>query len=339
MRLPTSGNRRGIAAARIALATAAAVLSAGVGVAAAGSDPTVTTPPTEQAGGPQLSTGETTTDTRSLTTDSTSTQTQTSATSSDSGGTGSATTSGLRVALADATPSRSFFYSGTASKFRYRIRGTQSRNLMILVVRRGSGKVIRAYSRDHVEPGVNHRVLWNGRGRNGNVAAKGSYRYRIETQSGTAGDTDGANGDDTFRFYVYKFPVRGPHSYGDGVGAPRSGHVHQGQDIAAACGTRLVAARGGRVQYRAYQAGDAGNYLVVDGRGTGKDFVYMHLMHPALVGDGDRVHTGQRIGYVGETGDATGCHLHFEMWSSPGWYEGGHYMDPLPYLKDWDQYS
>jgi murein DD-endopeptidase MepM/ murein hydrolase activator NlpD len=339
MRWVKNGSWRGAAVARISLAATAAVLTAGVG-AAAGSDPTVTTPPPEQPAMSPLPAGDTTTGTGPVTTDSTSTQTQTPTTASDSGGSGAATTSsGVRVQLAQAIPQRSFFFSGTPSKFRYRIGGSQSRNLRILVVRRGSGKVIRVYSRDNVEPGVNHRVLWNGRGRHGNVAAKGSYRFRIETQSGTTADASSANGDDTFRFYVYKFPVRGRHTYGDGVGAPRSGHVHQGQDIPAACGTRLVAARGGRVQYRAYQAGGAGNYLVIDGRGTGKDFVYMHLMHPALVGDGDRVHTGQRIGYVGETGDATGCHLHFEMWSAPGWYEGGHFMDPLPYLKDWDRYS
>ena len=32
------------------------------------------------------------------------------------------------------------------------------------------------------------------------------------------------------------------------------------------------------------------------------------------------------IGEVGDTGDAQGCHLHFEEWSAPGWYEGGHYL-------------
>ena len=33
------------------------------------------------------------------------------------------------------------------------------------------------------------------------------------------------------------FPVRGPHSYGDGFGASRSGHLHQGADVLAAEGT------------------------------------------------------------------------------------------------------
>jgi murein DD-endopeptidase MepM/ murein hydrolase activator NlpD len=39
------------------------------------------------------------------------------------------------------------------------------------------------------------------------------------------------------------------------------------------------------------------------------------------------------------TGDATACHLHFEIWTAPGWYEGGSPIDPLPYLEKWDAYS
>ena len=89
----------------------------------------------------------------------------------------------------------------------------------------------------------------------------------------------------------------------------------------AACGTPLIAARGGRVQYSGYQ-GAAGNYIVIDGKGTRFD-MYMHLVEPSPLQTGDTVRTGQPIGIVGDTGDATACHLHFEMWTAPGWYEGG----------------
>ena len=51
------------------------------------------------------------------------------------------------------------------------------------------------------------------------------------------------------------------------------------------------------------------------------------------------VRTGQPIGLVGDTGNAQGCHLHFEIWGAPGWYEGGSPIDPLSYLKAWDRYS
>ncbi len=106
----------------------------------------------------------------------------------------------------------------------------------------------------------------------------------------------------------------------------------------ARCGTPSVAARGGRVEFKGFQRA-AGNYIVVDGDGTGDDYAYMHLAEPSPFASGDHVYTGQRIGAVGETGDARGCHLHFEMWTAPGWYDGGHPLDPLPALQAWDSYS
>ena len=106
----------------------------------------------------------------------------------------------------------------------------------------------------------------------------------------------------------------------------------------ADCGTPLVAARGGTVIMRAYQA-LAGNYLVIQDPITGQSNMYAHLREPATVTRGQRVETGQPIGVVGETGDATACHLHFEIWTSPGWYRGGEPIDPLPTLKRWDRLS
>jgi murein DD-endopeptidase MepM/ murein hydrolase activator NlpD len=106
----------------------------------------------------------------------------------------------------------------------------------------------------------------------------------------------------------------------------------------AECGTPLIAARGGRVQYSGYQYA-AGNYVVIDGKGTPNDFMYAHLAEPSPLQTGDTVRTGQPIGIVGDTGDATACHLHFEIWAAPGWYEGGAPFDPLPELEKWDRYS
>lgn len=133
------------------------------------------------------------------------------------------------------------------------------------------------------------------------------------------------------------FPVRGPHTYGDRFGA--RGGEHRGQDVPAACGTTLVAAEGGRVIWRGYQSGGAGNYLVIRSATSGRDEVYMHMRSQPLYGNGQTVATGARIGYVGETGDATGCHLHFELWTAPGWYNGGHAIDPLPQLRYWDTHG
>ena len=59
----------------------------------------------------------------------------------------------------------------------------------------------------------------------------------------------------------------------------------------------------------------------------------MHLLHEPRLAEGDRVETGQRIASVGRTGRADGCHLHFELWTEPGWYRGGEAYDPLRKLR------
>lgn len=137
------------------------------------------------------------------------------------------------------------------------------------------------------------------------------------------------------------FPVRGRHDYGSAgarFGSGRGGRSHQGHDVFARCGTPLVAARGGRVQFRGRHRA-AGHYIVIDGARTGLDYAYMHLASASPFRVGDRVRTGQRIGAVGDSGNAHGCHLHFELWSAPGWYEGGRPIDPLRALRTWDRNS
>jgi murein DD-endopeptidase MepM/ murein hydrolase activator NlpD len=132
----------------------------------------------------------------------------------------------------------------------------------------------------------------------------------------------------------HTFPVPARHTYGDGVGAGRG---HQGQDVWAKCGKPVFAARAGRVQFRDSD-GSAGNYLVVDGRNTRVDYVYMHLRGTGLARRNEKLKTGEQIGKVGKSGNASDCHLHFELWSRPGWYEGGHHMRSVTkLLRRWDR--
>jgi murein DD-endopeptidase MepM/ murein hydrolase activator NlpD len=177
---------------------------------------------------------------------------------------------------------------------------------------------------------------WYGRMSDGRPAPDGDYSFADGSAQVTGGQTA------PFELRNHIFPVRGDHDYGGAAsrfGAPRSGHTHQGQDVAASCGTPLVAAQGGTVMARSYEAGGAGNYVVIKGKGSRKDYVYMHMIGPGPLTDGQKVRTGQRIGKVGSTGSSTGCHLHFERWTKPGWYTGGHPYDPLKSLKYWDSYS
>jgi biotin carboxyl carrier protein len=136
------------------------------------------------------------------------------------------------------------------------------------------------------------------------------------------------------------FPVQGAFNFG-GVdsrfGSGRTGHLHQGQDIAAASGTPVVAPLAGTVAKTAYQAVGAGYYVVLHG-GDGRDYVFMHLLAGStLVQAGQAVARGQRLALVGMTGGtSSGPHLHFEIWPG-GWYAsaGSQPVDPLPQLQAW----
>ena len=92
----------------------------------------------------------------------------------------------------------------------------------------------------------------------------------------------------------FRFPIRGPHNYGSTgsrFGSARSGHSHQGQDVFASCGTKLVAIHTGRVKAAGYQ-GSAGNYVVIDADGVKQDHVYMHLQSAPRVSAGPARHDG-----------------------------------------------
>lgn len=253
----------------------------------------------------------------------------------------------LSLVAAETTPHKSFYFGYRYPKLTYTIGSSHPENDLQIDVVGANGEVVKTFYRENVAPNVAGKVRWDGTTNEGRPARNGRYSFRISPQSPTAAAPAArkATASTTlslgFAFYGYAFPVLGPHEFGMGAGrfgAPRSGHTHQGQDVMAACGTPLVAARGGTVQYAGYE-GNAGNYIVIDGRGTPDDFMYAHLAEPSTLHTGETVRTGQPIGIVGETGDAVGCHLHFEMWGAPGWYEGGSPFDPLPYLQKWDAYS
>jgi murein DD-endopeptidase MepM/ murein hydrolase activator NlpD len=183
-------------------------------------------------------------------------------------------------------------------------------------------------------------VPWNGTTPSG-IAGDGVYQFKL-ADPGTASAHVSGGQIQPFAMHLHQFPVPGPHTYGGAdarFGAPRSGHIHQGQDLAAACGEKLYVFEKGQVKTNAYQAGGAGYYVVIHGLITGTDAVYMHLRAPSWAPVGAGVTAGQQIGKVGDTGDAQGCHLHFERWSAPGWFVGGAAYDPLPELQYWDSYS
>lgn len=153
---------------------------------------------------------------------------------------------------------------------------------------------------------------------------------------GSPGDTTTTTPTPTT--YPQVFPVPGPHTYGEGFGAPRSSRTHKGQDIFAPCGSPLVSVSRARVKYVSFQRA-AGNYVVLRFKKLRQDYFYAHLA-TSMVTKGQVVVPGQQVGTVGETGNASGCHLHFELWSAPGWFDGGHHLRSVTRkLRKWDSWS
>ena len=138
----------------------------------------------------------------------------------------------------------------------------------------------------------------------------------------------------------YVFPVYGPSAYTDTFGSPRgdvSGGWHHGNDIFAPLGAPVLAVADGTVFSVGWN--DVGGWRLWLRDGQGNEFYYAHLSaYTALAVDGRRVHAGDVLGFVGNTGDAatTPFHLHFEVHPVSllflG-YDGA--VNPTKYLDAW----
>jgi murein DD-endopeptidase MepM/ murein hydrolase activator NlpD len=119
-------------------------------------------------------------------------------------------------------------------------------------------------------------------------------------------------------------PIRGPVSFVDSYGAPRPQGPHMGVDLMSPHGTPNVAVVSGDVQFKSGGRSGLGARLYGD---NGTLYYYFHLS--AYEGGPRHVQQGDVIGYVGNTGDASGGapHTHFEV--HPG---GGNAVNPYPYV-------
>ncbi|MED9937623.1 MAG: peptidoglycan DD-metalloendopeptidase family protein [Gemmiger sp.] len=94
------------------------------------------------------------------------------------------------------------------------------------------------------------------------------------------------------------------------------GNGHRGTDYAAPGGTEIYAVSGGVVTAAAYHY-SWGYYVQVyhgkDDNGNSYSTLYAHMNSAPIVSVGQSVSKGQRLGYVGSTGNSTGNHLHLEM--------------------------
>lgn len=125
----------------------------------------------------------------------------------------------------------------------------------------------------------------------------------------------------------FLWPVPGYGTVSQGYDATK----HTGIDISAEQGVAVIAAADGTVSHvqtwdGSTTTGDQsyGNMVQIthaDERTT----LYAHLSK-VLVSSGDSVSAGETIGYVGNTGNADGAHLHFEVRQS------GQTVDPRPFI-------
>jgi murein DD-endopeptidase MepM/ murein hydrolase activator NlpD len=104
---------------------------------------------------------------------------------------------------------------------------------------------------------------------------------------------------------------------------------HYGLDIAADYGSTVRAAAGGTVQFAGWK-NNGGGYQVWISHGSGLYTTYNH-MSAVTVGAGQSVGKGAQVGRIGQSGWATGPHLHFEVWRGAIW-NGGKRVNPLLYL-------
>jgi len=97
---------------------------------------------------------------------------------------------------------------------------------------------------------------------------------------------------------------------------------HFGTDYAAPCGTPIRAVADGRITAASYTSGN-GNFVKMKHDKT-YETQYLHMSRFAKgIRPGTMVKQGETIGYIGQTGLATGCHVCFRFWKN------GRQVDPL----------
>ena len=107
-------------------------------------------------------------------------------------------------------------------------------------------------------------------------------------------------------------------------------HSHTGIDIPAPGGTPIQACKSGQVVTSAYHY-SYGNYVVID-HGNGNSTLYAHMSSRA-VSEGQMVSQGQTIGAVGDTGNTSGPHLHYEVRRNGQRTDPEAYYPNLPFIR------
>ena len=246
---------------------------------------------------------------------------------------------GKLVAKKNAKKPQTLFLLGSPTQPTATVEVKRPGSLQLNVIDANNGLGVFSFPVTFNAPGT-QTIGWNGWTAANIWAPDSAYKFQLASVGETGASLSGQVKPFLFRHFT--FPVPGQHTYSLGAGRfgnDRGDHIHQGQDIGAPCGEKLYAVEAGTITTNAYQVSGAGNYIVIKGAYSGGSHVYMHMQKPSWAEEGTKVYPGQQLGKVGNTGRSSGCHLHFERWTAPGWYQGGSAYDPLPELRYWDAYS
>jgi murein DD-endopeptidase MepM/ murein hydrolase activator NlpD len=154
---------------------------------------------------------------------------------------------------------------------------------------------------------------------------KPTTRSSSGSSSGSSGNRGGSSrAPVTYTGGAFAWPVSGGGNY-----ISQYFHYgHYGIDIAGDYGSTVRAAGGGTIIFAGWK-GNGGGYQVWIAHGSGLYTTYNH-MSSISVGSGQHVSEAQQVGRVGSSGNATGPHLHFEVWRGGVW-NGGSRINPLAY--------
>jgi murein DD-endopeptidase MepM/ murein hydrolase activator NlpD len=163
---------------------------------------------------------------------------------------------------------------------------------------------------------------------------EGLTGVQTSLSSGNGGQVcvSGTTGAGTVSAQGWALPAAGSISSPYGMRFHPIYHVwrlHAGIDIGAGCDDPIYAAQSGTVTATGFGVGYGSNGTIRIDHGGGVQTVYLHeYASGILVHDGQKVTAGQQIGRVGASGDADGCHLHFQVMvnDSP--------IDPAPFMQD-----
>lgn len=116
--------------------------------------------------------------------------------------------------------------------------------------------------------------------------------------------------------------INGKKDFHQGVDIVKEGY--QLDYITAHSNGKIVSCVDGKSNAKG--SGSYGNLVKIE-HGNGYCTLYGHMKKGLLVKNGQTVKAGQRLGYMGDSGDAYGAHLHFEVW------EGNNKINPTEYLN------